>query len=227
MNYLSKIVLFVIVALFFVSCSDDKMNTRNGGGDNGGTNSNGGGSEQTCNDMPQFADAQHQQVFSMLGSSCIYTSLYDHNQIGGAALLESDGTPECTVDTPFFKFHMGHASIDDYTLTFDVDVYILTDEPIKVGDEIDLSRSDVHAYYSYFVNNVLKTTKVTSGSLSVSDAADADFSGEFNFEATEFQIDANIDSYVVGSGSFVTDGDDVTVSGRFLAQDQGISPDCN
>ncbi|MCH8546028.1 MAG: hypothetical protein LAT54_04790 [Cryomorphaceae bacterium] len=220
MKFFPKLLFFSVSLLFTTSCSsDDDANDQNGDNGNGGT-------EQSCDNMPQFANEQHQQAFSMIGSSCLTTSLYDHNQVGSATMVESDGSPECMIDTAFYKIHMGHADFDDYTKTFDVDVYMLTVDPINVGDEIDLSANTVNAYYTYTQNNVIKTAKITGGTLKVEAASDADFGGEFSFNASEFEVGSGIDAFVVGSGSFVTGGDEVVASGRFLLQDHGLSPDC-
>lgn len=219
MKFFSKAMFLSVSFLFFASCSsDDDTNDVN---DNGN-----GGVQHSCDEMPQFADAQHQQMFSMLGSSCINTSLYDHNQVGSATLVQSDGSPECMIGTPFFKIHMGHASVEDFTKTFDVDIYMLTEDKFNVGDEMDLSSSDIHAYYTYFDDNVIKSAKVNSGTLKVESVNDADFGGEFTFTAHEFEVNAGIDAFVNGSGSFVNDGDEIEISGSFLIQDQGLSPDC-
>ncbi len=219
MKLLSKSFFLSLIVICSCSSDDDAV-------DENGSNGTNGDTSQSCEDMPQYVDAQHQQFFSSLGSSCVNTSLYDHNQIGTALMVESDGSPECMIDTAFFKIHLGHADVNDHSRTFDVDIFVLTSDPLNVGDEIDVSDENVHVYYSYFDNNVIKSAKATTGSFQLEAASDADFGGAFSFTATEFQVDAGVDAIAVGRGSFVTDGDEVNISGRYLIQDQGLSPDC-
>lgn len=214
----------VIAATFlFVGCEKDENEEPDPtGGSGGGTN------VTSCEDLPQFADEQHQQVYSMVGSSCVTTSYYDHNQIGGATLIESDGNPNCSVpDTAYFKFHLGHADLDDPTLTFDVDIYLLTDTKVVAGDEIDLSENWIHTYYSYTEDGVIKQVKATSGTLTLNTTEEnADLYGVLSFSGLEFELDAAFDSAIKGVGDFVQGGDEITVEAHFLAQDRGLTPDC-
>ncbi|MGM0477986.1 MAG: hypothetical protein ACQERC_02100 [Bacteroidota bacterium] len=215
----------VIAATFlFVGCQKDENNDP----DPSGEGSGGGNNVTSCDNLPQFADEQHQNFYSTIGSSCVTTSYYDHNQIGSATLVESDANPECSVpDTAYYKIHMGHANAEDQTVSFDVDIFFLTDVPVTAGDEYDLSENWIHAYWSFNDNGAIKQVKATEGSLVLSATDEnADLEGELTFEGEEFVVEEAIDSHVKGLGEFVQNGEQVSVSAHFLAQDHGLTPDC-
>lgn len=222
MKYFKLLFLMGIIA-FTTSCSkdDDDASPNSGGGNEGNSDS------ESCEDLPQFSNDQHEQFFSLLGSSCVSTSLYDHNQVGHATLIESDGSPECSVEEPYFKIHLGHADANDWSLSFDVDVYMLTQTAPEIGDEFDLSEDWLNVYYSYNVDGVIKLVKATSGTLTLSTTdEEADMLGEISFDGTEFETDQDLESATLGNGNFVEDGDVISIEGRFLLQDQGLTPDC-
>lgn len=204
-----------------VSCSDDD------GSEPTPTDDNNNNDVTSCESLPQFPDAQHEMIFSTVGNSCVKNDYYNNIQLGSATLVYSDGSQECMSPTEFYKFHMGYADVNSVENTFDVDIYILGSVKPQVNDQIDLSDSTINTYYSYQDNGVIKSAKAISGSVNLSSTSEnADMYGEFQFTGVEFEFNSGVDRYVLGDGNFVQGGDTIKVEGKFLAQDHGLSPDC-
>lgn len=217
------IIYFSLFSLLLIGCNKDNEEPE----DN--TNNDNSSNEQTqsCETLPQFPDQQSENLFSSIGNSCLSNDWYENNQQGSATLLESDGNPNCSIEgIHYFKFHLGHADIDNESKTFDVDIYILSEDKPVYGDEYDLSSNDLNVYYSYFDDGVLKSAKATKGSLTLSESGQADFYGEFNFEAETFIFEQGVEATVEGNGSFAENPDVINVEGKFLAIDKGLTPDC-
>lgn len=69
--------------------------------------------------------------------------------------------------------------------------------------------------------------KATSGTLTLNTTEEnADLYGVLSFSGLEFELDAAFDSAIKGVGDFVQGGDEITVEAHFLAQDRGLTPDC-
>lgn len=220
-----KISIFylTLLTLLFFACNKDNEEPENEPNDD----SNSNGQVESCESMPQFPDEQLENFFTSFGNSCLSNDWYNNFQQGGATLIESDGNPNCSVEgVHYFKFHLGYADVDDESRTFDVDIFMLTDEKPSYGDDYDLSSNDLNVYYAYFDDGVLKTAKATKGTLTLSEADQVDFYGEFNFEAETFIYDEGIEATVEGNGSFAENPDIIKVDGKFLAVDMGLTPDC-
>lgn len=216
--------LLIFALIFNVACSEDDDDTPTPSSPNNDDNDN----VASCESLPQFPDQQSEMFFTTIGNSCVKNDYYDNIQLGSATFVYSDGSQECTSPTEFYKFHMGHADTASVAKTFDVDIYILGGVKPQVNDQIDLSDSTINTYYSYQDNGVIKSAKAISGSIDLSSTSEnADLYGEFQFTAVEFDITGtSVDRYVLAEGNFVQGGDTINVEGKFLAQDHGLSPDC-
>lgn len=216
--------LLIPLLVFAFACSEDDDDsaepTQSDNIDNGGV--------PACESLPQFPDQQSEMLFTTIGNSCVKNNYYNNIQLGSATFVYSDGSQECTSPTEFYKFHMGYADTGSVENTFDVDIYILGSVKPQVNDQIDLTDTTINAYYSYNDNGVIKSAKAISGSVNLSSTSeDADLYGEFQFTAVEFDITGTgVDRYVLAEGNFVQGGDTIKVEGKFLAQDHGLSPDC-
>lgn len=216
--------LLIPLVVFAFACSEDDDDTPTPSSPNNDDSDN----VASCESLPQFPDQQSEMLFTTIGNSCIKNDYYKNIQLGSATFVYSDGSQECTSPTEFYKFHMGYADTGSVEKTFDVDIYILSSVKPKVNDQIDLSDTTINTYYSYQDNGVIKSAKAISGSIDLSSTSEnADLYGEFQFTSVEFDITGTgVDRYVLGDGNFVQGGDTIKVEGKFLAQDHGLSPDC-
>lgn len=224
------LILFALGAFTFACESEDEDLTPPGNGnteevdDDDDNDDDDDGDTTSCPDQPVFSDSQHESFFTTIGASCIETSTYGQ-YIGSAGMSESPVHPDCMIeDVHFFKIHFGHADAEELSNSFDVDIFLLTEQEPQIGDNIDLGSNEVNAYFSTLVDGSSVVYKTSSGSLTLeSTSVGVDMEGSFSMTGETFEAESNLDSFLLGEGSTPQDAETIDVNGNFYLKYHGLA----